>query len=38
MLEYVIIILVEVLWKMVMGIPNHRLIAAIQFHDMFHGF
>ena len=30
--------LVEVLWKAISGIINHRILPSIQFHDALHGF
>ena len=30
--------LVEVLWKVISGIINHRISSSIQFHDALHGF
>ena len=30
--------LVEVLWKAISGIVNHRILSSIQFHDALNGF
>ena len=32
------IILMEVLWNTMLGVINHHIGAAVQFHDKLHGF
>ena len=36
--DYCCIVLVEVMWKLVAEILNHRLTASITYHDFLHGF
>ena len=36
--DYRVIGLVEIIWKVVAVILNHRFIATITYHDSFHGF